>query len=94
MMELLNRKEYAFSMSMQHRVTKLFTELFHHIPDLELKEDAREYALLQAALRDIVRDCKKIAEQHASGGPEGPWGEGLRHGANRIAFAIERDVGK
>ena len=93
-MEVPDRKEDAFHMSMQHRVSKLYTELFHHIPDLEQKNDAREYALLQAALREVVQYCKKIAEQHATGGPDGPWGEGLRHGANRIAFAIERDLGK
>ena len=80
-------------MTLQERVTKLYTELFHHIPDLEQKEDAREYALLQAALRDIVQNCKKIAEQHARGAPHGLWGKGLRHAANRIAFPIDREVG-
>ena len=80
-------------MTLQERVTKLYTELFHHVPGLE-KDDAREYALLQAALRETVQDCKQVAERHAVGGPQGPWGEGLRHAANKIAFAIDRDVGK
>ena len=81
-------------MTLQERVTKLYAELFHHIPDLERTEDAREYALLQAAMHAIVQDCKQVAERHAEGGPQGPWGEGLRHAANRIAFAIDREVGK
>jgi hypothetical protein len=76
------------------RVTKLYTELFHQLPDLEKPEDAREYALLLAALGEMVQACKAIAEQHASWGPAGPWGDGLRHAAHKIAFAIERDVGK
>ena len=81
-------------MTLQQRATKLYTELFHHIPNLEQAEEAREYALLQAALLATVHDCKKVAEQHALGGPQSSWGDGLRHGANKIAFAIERDVGK
>ena len=36
-------------MSMQRRVTELYTDLFHHIPDLEEQNDAREYGLLEAA---------------------------------------------
>ena len=80
-------------MILQQRATKLYTELFHQLPDLEKPEDAREYALLQSALREIVEACKTIAEQHASGGPAGSWGDGLRHAAHKIAFGIERDVG-
>ena len=52
-------------MSMQHRVTKLYTELFHHIPDLEQKNDAREYALLQAALREVVQNSVKVLKEIA-----------------------------
>ena len=81
-------------MTLQERATKLYVELFHHIPDLAKKEDATEYAVLHTALRAVMEACKQVAEQHAPGGPESPWGDGLRHAAHKIAFAIERNVGK
>ena len=81
-------------MTWQERVTKLYTELFHHVPNLDRKDELREYALLETALRQVVTDCKTVAEEHALGGPQGPWGEGLRHAAHKIAFAIEQNVGK
>ncbi len=52
------------------------------------------YALLQAAFRELIQECKQVAEQQTLGGPQGPGGEGLRHAANKIAFAIDRDLGK
>ena len=82
------------TMTLQERVTKVYVELFHHIPDLDKKNDATEYAVLHTALRDVMEACKQVAEQHAIGGPENPWGEGLRHAAHKIAFAIERNVGR
>ena len=89
---LTQRRSTGLPMTLQQRVTTLYTELFH-IPDLEKPEDAREYRLLQTALREMVQDCKRAAEQHALGGAQSPWGDGLRHAANKIAFPIERDVG-
>ena len=57
-------------------------------------EEARGYVLIEASHREILHDCKKFAEAHAAGSPHSPWGDGLRHETNRIAFAIERDLGR
>ena len=81
-------------MVMQQRVIMLNTQLFHHPPDLGKTDDAAECAILEAALREVVEGCKHVAEQHALGGTTSPWGEGLRHVAHKLAFAIDRDFGK
>jgi hypothetical protein len=81
-------------MVMQQRVIMLYTQLFHHPPDLGKTDDAAEYAILEAALREVVEACKQVAEQHASGRPTSPWGDGLWHAARKIAFAIDSDLGK
>jgi hypothetical protein len=76
------------------RVTTLFHELFHRHPNFEMREEAEQYALLEKALRDVVEDCRRVAEQQATGAPQGLWGEGARQSASKIAFLIEREVGK
>lgn len=80
-------------MRMHQRATTLYRQLFHHAPNFEVPEEADQYFLLEKALREVAHDCKTVAEQYASGGSQGLWGEGLRQGANKIAFAIHRDVG-
>lgn len=43
-------------MTLHERVTQLYTALFHHIPDLEQKDDARGvYPLAGRAARDGAR---------------------------------------
>ena len=81
-------------MMMYQRATKLFIDLFHHLPNLDKSEEADQFTLLESALREVVQDCKSLAEQHGAEGPQGLWGEGLRQGAKKIAFHIERDIGK
>ncbi len=81
-------------MMIYQRASKLFIDLFHHQPNFDRPEEADQYALLVAALRGVVHDCKAVAEHHGIGGPPGLWGEGLRQGAKKIAFHIERDIGK
>ena len=81
-------------MMMYQRATKLYLDLFHHEPNFERPEEADQYTLLEAALRDVVRDCKSVAEQQGTEGSQGLWGEGFRQGAKKIAFHIERNIGK
>ncbi|MEP7153014.1 MAG: hypothetical protein ABI856_14995 [Nitrospira sp.] len=81
-------------MMIYQRATKLYIDLFHHQPNFERPEEADQFALIETALRQVLHDCKTVAEQHGTGGPQGLWGEGLRQGANKIAFHIERDIGK
>ena len=76
------------------RATKLYTDLFHRHPNFEIREEAEQYARLEKALRDVVDDCRRVAEQHATGVPQGLWGEGARQAASKIAFLIEREIGK
>ena len=59
----------CITMTLQERVTKVYAELFHHIPDLDKKDDATEYAVLHTALRAVMEACKQVAEQYATGGP-------------------------
>jgi hypothetical protein len=81
-------------MMMYQRATKLYIDLFHQQPNFERPGEADQYNLLESALCDVVHDCKSVAEQHGAEGPPGLWGEGLRQGAKKIAFHIERDIGK
>ena len=83
----LNREGHRFSMSMPAVSDQTLHGLLQPIPDLEQTDDAREYALLQAALCEAVQHCKNIAEQHASGGPDGPWDQGLRR-PRRVEVAV------
>ena len=80
-------------MRMSQRATKLYIDLFHHQPNFERPEEADQYTRLETALREVVHDCKTLVEQHGTGGPQGLWGEGLRQGAKKMAFHIERDIG-
>ncbi len=59
------------------RAIKLYIDLFHHQPNLEKPDEADQSALLETALREVVHDCKSVAEQHGTEGPQGLWGEGL-----------------
>jgi hypothetical protein len=76
------------------RATKLYNDVFHRHPNFEMREEAEQYALLEKALRDVVDDCKTVAEQHATQVPQNLWGEGARQAASKIAFLIGREVGK
>ena len=76
------------------RATKLYNDLFHRHPNFGKPAEAEQYALLEKALRDVVYDCRHVAEEHATQVPQGLWGEGARQAASKIAFLIEREVGK
>jgi hypothetical protein len=81
-------------MRIHQRASSLYYDLFHHSPNLDDPEQATQYLLLEKALRSVAVDCQGVAEEQASGGPQGVWGEGLRQGAQRIASVINRDVAK
>jgi hypothetical protein len=81
-------------MRIHQRATNLYYDLFHHSPNLDEPDQATRYLLLEKALRSVADDCKQVAEEQASAELQGVWGEGLRHGAQRIASMINRDVAK
>ena len=81
-------------MMIYQRATRLYADLFHHEPNFARQEEGDQYALLETALRNVVHDCKSVAEQHGTGEMQGLWAEGLRQGAKKIAFHIDRDIGK
>jgi hypothetical protein len=57
-------------MVMQQRATTLYTQLRHHPPDLGKTDDAAEYAILDAALREVVEHASRSSSSMPQVGPQ------------------------